>query len=754
MLQWRAASVFRGYSRLLFIAPVLRLPDVAHLRPCTQQGGFAQVVIAELSTQVERIRKLFGIDAGFYLLAIHSCIEAWLREAHPDCSAEKFAELISNYRNKLIKTAQGGFIRGLEVLKLLVQQHLVANAVRHRFQVLDGEEAIAATNLFLRFCRLAGLDSSQVQQLRSFTDRWKERDAPLEQAVELRRLENSLRALQAENQTLLEQHEQYSELLRQHGQLEQEAIHLTNELSRREATDTARKQKVDKLRQERAQLRERQQQLARELHRYNDLENYIQYLERFTSYTRTRFDYERAMTTLTKEQQEVVDTVKPDNDFLIRGGPGTGKTLVLLEAMRKTVESGEQELDLGGPQQVQLLTYTRTLTAFNRYLSEVMGIENTKGLVDTIDGFFVARLHECLEGWDPDPPIVKRLCEDGLAFMEGAELANEIDGFLFGNDISREEYIDQAIPRSGMRRPLTRPQREQVWAAREQVEVTLIKEGLYSFNFARLQLLRWMEQHPAELAGKQRAYLFVDESQDMNAVGLKILKGFASRGLILAGDPRQTIYGHGSPYLRAGIKISGRTRILRVNFRNTCQVHELAQRFAARGGGPHEPGENVAYPFRMGPPPELFTSRHGRALTATLVQRARLCTERLGYDPENIAVLTPYYKVLTSLDQALQEAGYSTANVHDEDFDFHTEGCIRLSTLHSAKGLDFPVVLLYLPYLFVPEYMDPALEERRLRNLIYVAMTRAMDDLAVFVRVKEEGHPILGDVVRAFGGAG
>ena len=35
----------------------------------------------------------------------------------------------------------------------------------------------------------------------------------------------------------------------------------------------------------------------------------------------------------------------------------------------------------------------------------------------------------------------------------------------------------------------------------------------------------------------------------------------------------------------------------------------------------------------------------------------------------------------------------------EEGFSFCSAGRIRVSTLHSSKGLDFPVVLLYLPYL-------------------------------------------------------
>ncbi len=80
----------------------------------------------------------------------------------------------------------------------------------------------------------------------------------------------------------------------------------------------------------------------------------------------------------------------------------------------------------------------------------------------------------------------------------------------------------------------------------------------------------------------------------------------------------------------------------------------------------------------------------------------------------------------------LGHAGYRYANIRDDDFSFKHEKTIRLSTLHSSKGLDFAVVLLYLPALPARTDYDDAAGAGLVRNLIYVAMTRAMDNLNVF----------------------
>ncbi len=58
-------------------------------------------------------------------------------------------------------------------------------------------------------------------------------------------------------------------------------------------------------------------------------------------------------------------------------------------------------------------------------------------------------------------------------------------------------------------------------------------------------------------------------------------------------------------------------------------------------------------------------------------------------------------------------------------FDYPDEASIKLMTMHSSKGLEFPVV--FIPGVsFMPhEYNTPEEEAR----LLYVAMTRAIEQL-------------------------
>ncbi|MBF9015834.1 MULTISPECIES: 3'-5' exonuclease [unclassified Oceanispirochaeta] len=77
-------------------------------------------------------------------------------------------------------------------------------------------------------------------------------------------------------------------------------------------------------------------------------------------------------------------------------------------------------------------------------------------------------------------------------------------------------------------------------------------------------------------------------------------------------------------------------------------------------------------------------------------------------------------------------------------------GKVRISTLHSSKGLDMPVVLLFLPHLILPQQnLDAEASHQLKKNLLYVSMTRTMDLLNVF-RKDEIDEPILQEIKKAF----
>ena len=123
-----------------------------------------------------------------------------------------------------------------------------------------------------------------------------------------------------------------------------------------------------------------------------------------------------------------------------------------------------------------------------------------------------------------------------------------------------------------------------------------------------------------------------------------------------------------------------------------------------------------------------------------------LVTVRLGYDPENIGILTPSNSSIDLIKTRLTGLGRSAASIKDDKFDFASPGIIRLSTLHSSKGIEFPVVFIYAPSLKSTGDFDEKTSLVMQRNLLYVALTRAMDYVVVFT-LEETESPVLQELV-------
>ena len=254
-----------------------------------------------LDSKLDRLVRLMGSDQGFYVLALHSFVEWYLRYVK-QYTEEYFSDLTWRFRNELMESREG-FIDGLTCLTGLARQHRFTNEVRHAFEAFDEEEARSATMLFLRFCGLIGIaESSQARILGQNLEIWKNRKTILEQSTHLKTLERMLKELQKRNTELLKQKEERDRLKLDLKEARLTVSQVDLELERLKGNLEKRDEKIDTLRRERRYAAERQATLEKSLDQYSDLEQYLRYLARFSLYTRTRMDYERMVSQLTPEQ--------------------------------------------------------------------------------------------------------------------------------------------------------------------------------------------------------------------------------------------------------------------------------------------------------------------------------------------------------------------------------------------------------------------------------------------------------------------
>lgn len=691
-------------------------------------------------TAFDRLYALQQSDEGMFVLAVHSFVESFIRNNIQDGDASipetPFHALINAYRDHLLAKADGTFIKYLDVLGNLCKYHKNTNEVRHRFALLDKDDVCIATQHLNCFCKLSGIHTGeQFNNLLAALSVWDERRPYHELVLENKKLGLINKQLSQDHQKMTEELAALQGLKEEQDHLHFELEQATRALNEEKKRSGNRSDKIDQLRQEHARLKNELKEKTREIAQYRETEDTISLFNKQLMLARTRLDYEQMILRLSSEQQAVLSQIGLDSDFLIKGSAGTGKTLVLLKAVEKAKGRGlgqanaQDEFEMHELQgSIALLTYTTTLVKYDQWLSTLMmnGVLNESDRISTVDAFLLDSLEQLVPGVKVlfDSSFLERLAEEYGKDCELSvkELAAEAEDFIWSGHVSKEEYLDEGIARSGRKKQLVKEKRIVVWNAVCAMREEMVRQKTYSRCAAACEIL---DRGPIP----QVDYLFVDEVQDLPAVILKCCRALTRRSVILAGDADQSIYQNGFSFKRAGLDIAGHTRILKSNYRNTGPIHELAEKYRLRSS--YDP-QTAAIAWRRGTNPVHICSESGAELLELLAERIALFINTLGYEAHNLCILCSDKNNVKAIQEKLNGKNIVGRNIKDADFDFSSEGEVRISTLHSAKGLDFPLVFLYLNRTPYCGHLSEEEADKRIRNLIYVSLTRAMEHVDVF----------------------
>lgn len=699
------------------------------------------------SEDYRRLLNMLGGDKGYFILALHGFIEAYCKACIgcPDDYPGGFKGLLDDFAGQLSR--RGTSMKGFgNVRSCLLHERKLTNEVRHQFAPADSEQVRSAIQTFRSFCRIAGLQSSHLDTLKKQQEIWDEERSLIETRQALKDTRWNLFQAQKEIKRVLEQYHELETRQDEFHQVQRHLISVNEQLADIQGRYNTNKDRITELRREKhrlaGELRDRSERLAE----LEDVADYVENLQSSTYYTRTRLDYERSVIRLTPEQNDVVGRMREDHDFLVKGAAGTGKTLILLETMKRFLahRAANPLLDGGEGRPVALVTYTRTLERYNHYLSSLMELGNLD--IRTEDSLILKVFRERFPGFRIDFKADKVFAKAhaGAGGLGAAELALELETFLLGGVVTEKEYCQDRIPRTGLKQRLGAEARRELWRLRERYIGEQRENRTLSPKNARLMMLEHLRSRSVQSSQADAVYdhIFLDECQDLTPLDLMVLKELTTKSLLMAGDSDQTLYGFSSPYARAGLTLSGYSRTVKTNFRNTLPIHRLAEKI--RLGSDYSDTESCPAAFRNGPEPQIIRSVDTDKLYELLIGSLRILVGALGCDMENIAVLMPGNNLIRKMARTLQDAGFPSADIRDDSFSFtHTPG-VRLSTIHSAKGLDFPVVLAFLPTLFGGESLDRQTAEKQRRNTLYVALTRAMENLMVFVKDGAEG--VLGEL--------
>ena len=416
--------------------------------------------------------------------------------------------------------------------------------------------------------------------------------------------------------------------------------------------------------------------------------------------------------------------------MFIRGGAGTGKTAI---AVHRALHLARQpELDR---ERVQYLCYNTVLAETVREtVGAICGGSPPKNLhIATFHSWCNSYLNS--RGNHVSKPLENALAHlvnlsignnglrEALAGLQIREVVSEI-GVIKRNGLERiEDYL--SFDRSGLRFPLRESQRQNIWRIFE--EVRYESSGIAEYDDWPAIALQELDKD--EKFHGYRAVI-VDEAQDCSPVMarlvLKLALGDHRRVMVLA-DPAQEIYANGFAQARREFAPRGaQSVVLRTPYRSTREIYALASSLYRGLPEVHRDVRELRDGSRHGPRPvvSVYGARaEADAALLTAIRGELAPGGEPARRPEEIAVLVSSNAERSRVLALLEQAGIKASFIDRSNANLDVP-CVKVLTVHAAKGLDFPSVYLYR--FKSPE--APTIEDRA---LLYVGLTRSSFSVAV-----------------------
>jgi superfamily I DNA/RNA helicase len=457
---------------------------------------------------------------------------------------------------------------------------------------------------------------------------------------------------------------------------------------------------------------------------------------------------------LDPDQEKVADR-NTKGPALVKGGPGAGKSTVALYRVRALLSHARQRNE--PLPTVLFTTYTNALIRYSEQLLEqLVGPDIRQATVQTADSVAMKiasrgspapikvassrQLRDLLAEVRADyaPPGANafdaKVRRAGLDKLGADFLLDEFAWVIEGRGLqSLDDYL--GADRSGRGVRLTDKGRENVWGLYQAFADRLTREGMTTWGQLRLKALAQLRSNAYP---ERYDAVLVDEAQDLTPVALAVQVELcrSAEGVYLTADASQSLYARGFrwEHVHERLRFKGRTTILRRNYRTTQEIAAAAAQFleASKAGDSECLNQDCTV---SGPQPVLRGYRTEAQQLKLIGDFVKQMSRYLRLKPAAATVLAPTAEMGRRLAAGLTERGLAAQYMPGGDLDLGADA-VKVLTLHSAKGLEFPtVVLTGLEEGVLPRLPPDADEETRLeeeqvfRRLVFVGMTRAMRGL-------------------------
>ncbi len=427
----------------------------------------------------------------------------------------------------------------------------------------------------------------------------------------------------------------------------------------------------------------------------------------------------------------------------VLGGAGTGKTVVAMHRARWLTKH------LPGDGKILFTTFTKNLAVdIEENLKTICNEEEMRRIeVKNLDQWVSEFLR-------------KNGYQDRIVYGEETEplweeaLTVASPGWALPDTFYKEEWDHVIQPQSIMSLPeylkasrvgrgvrLSRAQRKAIWEVMEEYRKLLqkyrFKEPDDAMRDAEI-LIEDQKLRPLYDA------IVVDEAQDFSAQAFRLLRTMVNEGkndLFIVGDAHQRIYGHKVVLGQCGIRIVGRSRKLKLNYRTTDEIRKWAVKiFEGKTVDDLDNGIDEQNDYKSlyhGPAPEI---RQLSSYEEELNTIHEYIKELLQADPNaKICLVLRTTKLRDQYAKDLENMGNSVVVLEKNSKDNLEKEGLRIATMHRVKGLEFDHMVIasavkgVIPW---PKaiFSDTQSKEEFLqkeRSLFYVASTRAKKTLLI-----------------------
>ena len=469
---------------------------------------------------------------------------------------------------------------------------------------------------------------------------------------------------------------------------------------------------------------------------------------------------------LTKEQKGCVDFGA--GNLLIKGVPGSGKSLVLMKRALKLYKEDESE-------SIYIFTYANSLVKYTKDLFDEKLGEGAIP-VNTVDGYCVRIYSElskksfyAAKDYQYREIVDKSIQEHRNNHKVKTELYKK-DRSFFEDEFkwitekcirSIDEYISSGRKGRGSQVRLGDSDKKIVWEMYEIYRNLAVKKGLMTWPDLYIYLIDNLHRIPESF---RIDHVLLDEAQDLTIGKLIVIKHLSRKSLTIAADVAQKIYKTSFTWKEAGIDITGRSsKQLTKSFRSTKQIVTLAEDLMkVKRAKESDDLTPMTIPDIDGDIPRLIRFSSMMREENFLIEFVRnLCDS-----DEVIGVICRTDREITRVKDLLNINKIPYEHIYkppreEPKWNLLRPG-VKIVTAHSSKGLEFDrVIIPYMDDTVYPNkgyrYDKDQLEEYldMERSLLYVAMTRARESLTMmcvnsaasrFISEFEEGHYLCKEV--------